>query len=310
MIAQVHHVAERGSLDPQLVKIPGMLVDIVVVDPDQWQTSEGRYDPALCGRQRKPIGSLPAMPLTQRKVIARRAAMEVKPGMIFNLGYGMPDGVASVCSEEGITNTLTATIEQGLVGGTPASGDIFGAAYNASAFVDSPSQFDFYSGGGLDLTCLGLAQVDERGNVNVSRFGTTIAGCGGFIDISQSAGTCIFCGTFTAGGLKTSIVDGELRILHEGHSRKFVKRVEHVTFSGQHALDEEQTVWYVTERCVFRLGSTGLELAEIAPGVDLQTDILDQMGFLPLIRADLKLMDPRIFDEGLMGLAHQAEALR
>ncbi len=310
VIAQVHHVAERGSLDPQLVKIPGMLVDIVVVDPDQWQTSEGRYDPALCGRQRKPIGSLPAMPLTQRKVIARRAAMEVKPGMIFNLGYGMPDGVASVCSEEGITNTLTATIEQGLVGGTPASGDIFGAAYNASAFVDSPSQFDFYSGGGLDLTCLGLAQVDERGNVNVSRFGTTIAGCGGFIDISQSAGTCIFCGTFTAGGLKTSIVDGELRILHEGHSRKFVKRVEHVTFSGQHALDEEQTVWYVTERCVFRLGSTGLELAEIAPGVDLQTDILDQMGFLPLIRADLKLMDPRIFDEGLMGLAHQAEALR
>ena len=302
VIAQVHYVAEAGTLNPQLVKVPGILVDVVVVDPDQWQTSQGPYDPALCGAQRRPATDFTPMPMGHRKVIARRAAREVEPGMVINLGYGIPDGVASVAHEEHLMGQITTTIEQGLIGGIPAQGDIFGAAYNAQAFVDAPSQFDFYSGRGLDLTCLGMAQADQFGNVNVSKFGTRIAGCGGFIDISQSAEVCVFCGTFTAGGLVTEIVDGQLVIVAEGRARKFVNRVEHVTFSGDQARVEGQQVWYVTERAVFVLGDNGLELVEIAPGIDLQTQVLDLMDFTPAISADLTLMDAAIFAETPMRL--------
>ena len=305
VIAQVRNVVETGTLHPQSVKVPGVLVDAVVVDPEQWQTCLGPYDPALCGASRRAQGAFDAMPLNQRKIIARRAAQELRPGMVINLGFGIPDGVASVANEEHLMDQITATIEQGLIGGIPAQGDIFGSAYNAQAFVDAPSQFDFYSGRGLDLTCLGMAQVDQHGNVNVSRFGPTIAGCGGFIDISQSAEVAIFCGTFTAGGLQTEVVDGELAILQEGRARKFVDRVQHITFSGGQARAQGQTVLYVTERAVFRLIDDGLELIEVAPGIDLQTQVLDQMGFRPAICPELTTMDARIFADAPMGLTLQ-----
>lgn len=295
VIAQVKYRAEGGSLHPQLVRIPGYLVDVVVVEPEQWQTSQGPYDPSLSGAARKPLAAVKAMPLGQRKVIARRAARFVEPGSVINLGFGMPDGVAAVAAEEGWLPTLTMTIEQGISGGMPAGGDIFGVAYNAEVFLDAPAQFDFYSGHGLDLTCLGLAQADQHGNVNVSKFGTTIAGSGGFIDISQSARTCVFCGTFTAGGLVTEVADGALRIVTEGRARKFVPQVEHITFSGDYARQSGQLVWYVTERAVFRLGESGLVLVEVAPGVDLERDVLALMDFTPEVAADLRLMDERIF---------------
>ncbi len=295
VIAQVKYAASGGSLHPQMVRVPGYLVDVVVVEPEQWQTSLAPYDPALSGAIRKPLAEVAAMALGPRKVIARRAARFVEPGSVINLGFGMPDGVAAVAAEEGWLPTLTMTIEQGLSGGMPAGGDIFGVAYNPEVFLDAPAQFDFYSGHGLDLTCLGLAQADRSGNVNVSRFGTTIAGAGGFIDISQSARTCVFCGTFTAGGLTVEVADGVMRIVTEGRNRKFVPQVEHITFSGDYARRSGQTVWYVTERAVFSLGERGLVLTEIAPGVDLERDVLALMDFAPDVADDLAVMDESLF---------------
>nr|WP_243427022.1 relaxase/mobilization nuclease domain-containing protein [Mediterraneibacter glycyrrhizinilyticus] len=302
VIVQVKYAAQNGSLDPKNVRIPGILVDAVVVCPEQVQTIEGEYNPALTGDLKIPADSIAPMKLDQRKVVARRAAMEMRPGMIMNLGFGMPDGVAKVAAEEGISDWAKMTIEQGIVGGIPASGAIFGVAYNAEAMLDSPSQFDFYNGGGLDMTCLGLAQADQSGNVNVSKFGSTIAGAGGFIDISQTAKKCVFCGTFTAGGLKTEIKDGQLHILQEGRNKKFLKQVEHITFSGEFAKETHQPVLYVTERAVFEMTAQGLVLKEIAPGVDLQKDILDQMDFVPLMPQTPKTMDARIFEDKPMGL--------
>ena len=302
VIVQVKYAARTGSLDPKNVRIPGILVDAVVVCPEQVQTIEGEYDPALTGDLKIPEDSIAPMKLDQRKVVARRAAMEMRPGMIMNLGFGMPDGVAKVAAEEGISDWAKMTIEQGIVGGIPASGAIFGVAYNAEAMLDGPSQFDFYNGGGLDMTCLGLAQADQSGNVNVSKFGPTIAGAGGFIDISQTAKKCVFCGTFTAGGLKTEVKDGQLHILQEGRNKKFLKQVEHITFSGEFAKETHQPVLYVTERAVFEMTEQGLVLKEIAPGVDLQKDILDQMDFVPLMPEAPKQMDARIFEDKPMGL--------
>lgn len=302
VIVQVKHAAKAGTLDPKNVRIPGILVDAVVVAPQQRQTVESEYDPALTGGLKMPVDAIPPMKLDQRKVVARRAAMELIPGSIINLGFGMPDGVAAIAAEEGLADSIKMTIEQGIIGGVPAPGAIFGMAYDPDSIIDGPSQFDFYSGGGLDLTCLGLAQADAAGNVNVSKFGPTIAGCGGFIDISQTAKRCVFCGTFTAGGLKTEIVDGQLHILQEGRSKKFLRQVEHITFSGDYARENKQPVLYVTERAVFELTGEGLVLKEIAPGIDLQRDILDQMEFTPLMPQPPKQMDPRIFWPEPMGL--------
>lgn len=302
VICQVKYAAKTGTMDPKNVRIPGILVDAVVVCPKQVQTTEGEFDPALTGDLKIPEDSIAPMKLDQRKVVARRAAMEMKPGMIMNLGFGMPDGVAKVAAEEGISDYAKMTIEQGIIGGIPASGAIFGVAYNAEAMIDGPSQFDFYNGGGLDMTCLGLAQVDRFGNVNVSKFGPTISGAGGFIDISQTAKKCVFCGTFTAGGLKTEIRDGQLHIIQEGRAKKFVKDVEHITFSGEFAQQTHQSVLYVTERAVFEMTQEGLVLKEIAPGVDLQRDILDQMEFVPLMPQPPVEMDQRIFMQNVMGL--------
>jgi propionate CoA-transferase len=296
VIAQVERIAERGSLNPRRVKVPGILVDCVVVaQPENHpQNLNGPYNPAFSAEVRVPLDALAPMPLDERKVIARRAAFELLPNSVVNLGIGMPEGVAAIANEEKILKYMTLTAEPGVIGGMPASGVNFGAATNPDAVIDMNQQFDFYDGGGLDLACLGLAECDPQGSINVSRFGPKLAGAGGFINITQNSRTVVFVGTFTAGGLKVAVEDGKVRIVQEGRARKFVQKIEQVTFSGPYAASTGQNVLYVTERCVFKLTAQGLELIEVAPGINIEQDILAQMDFKPIMNQP-QTMDARIF---------------
>ena len=295
VMVQVERIAERGSLNARQVAIPGILVDCVVVaQPEHhWQTFGEPFSAAFSSQLRVPASAMAPLAPGARRIIARRAALELKPNSVVNLGIGMPEGVAAIANEENIIDLMTLTAEPGVIGGVPAGGLNFGAAINADAIIDQPSQFDFYDGGGLDIAFLGLAQADRHGNLNVSKFGNRLAGAGGFINISQSAKKVVFMGTFFAGE----------------EVRKFVEQVEHCTFSGAFATQRGQPVLYITERCVFRLCDGGPELIEIAPGIDLERDILAHMDFVPRFDGAPALMDARLFADEKMDLRAQMLSL-
>lgn len=302
VIVQVESIVEYGQLDVRMIQIPGIYVDaIVVAQPENhMQTNSTQFNRAYSGAKRVPVSAVRPMPMGNRKIIARRCAMELQPGVVINLGIGMPEGVGSIVAEENIPG-MVLTTEAGTIGGIPMSGGDFGVTLNPDAIIHQSFQFDFYDGGGLDMAILGLAECDQDGNVNVSKFGPKIAGCGGFINISQPTHKVIFCGTFTAGGLKETVEAGRLVIRQEGAVGKFKQAVEQITFSGEYAKEAGQEILYITERAVFRLTKEGIELTEVAPGIDIEKDILAHMEFRPVMH-DVKLMDERIFREEKMGL--------
>jgi propionate CoA-transferase len=303
VIAQVERIAESGSLNPREVVVPGAVVDCVVVarPENHRQTYATSYNHAYSGRQRVPLDRVEPLPLDERKVIGRRCALEIPLGGLINLGIGMPEALAAVAAEERVLKLITLTAEPGIFGGVPQGGLNFGAALNPSAVIQQHQQFDFYDGGGLDMTCLGMAQADRRGNVNVSKFSGRLAGCGGFINISQNSKKVVFAGTFTTGGLRVAVEDGRLNILDEGKNPKFIERVEQITYSGDFGAKIGQPCIYVTERCVFRRSEEGIELIEYAPGIDIERDILPLMQFKPVIK-NPKPMDARIFAPQPMNL--------
>lgn len=306
VLVQVERLTDRHQLTPDRVRIPGILVDhVIVAEPEcHPQTFAEHYNPTYTGETRKPTVQAETAPLNARKVIGRRALLELKKGGVVNLGIGMPEMVSQVAAEEGILDSFTLSVEPGGIGGQPASGLSFGAVSNADSIIDQPAQFDFYDGGGLDQAFLGLAETCPQGHVNVSRFGTKLAGAGGFINITQNTREVFFLGTFTSGKQVIEFVEGQLRIQSNGAQKKFCKQVQQITFNGEYAIDQEQKVTFITERAVFCLTEKGLCLTEIAPGVDLENDILQQMDFRPEISPDLTLMDSRVFQSGPMNLRY------
>jgi len=286
-VAQVSSVSDT-PFPPHAVHVPGALVDhIVVAEPHEHEQTFGATNPAFCAAQ--PDGTSAGlesgerMPMDERRLIAARACDELHEGAICNLGIGMPEGIARIAAERGLLERVTLTVESGPYGGMPAGGLDFGASVYPQAIIDQPAMFDFYDGGGLDFAALGAAQIDEHGNVNVSKFGNRLSGVGGFVNITQTAKYLVFCGTFSAGGLRVAVENGGIRVEREGSVRKFLKNVEQVSFSADRARTLGQKVLYVTERAVFRLAETGLELIEVAPGINLERDILGQMDFAPVV---------------------------
>lgn len=303
VLVQVERVTERHHLHPQMITLPGILVDAVVVATPEHhpQTFAEPYNPAYTGEIHPPPASFIPLKLDERKVIARRAALELQPGAVVNLGIGMPEGVASVAFEEGVLEQVTLTVEPGGIGGVPAGGLSFGAVRNPESIINQPSQFDFYDGGGLHQAFLGMAELDRHGNVNVSRFGNRVAGAGGFINISQNAREVYFLGCFAhKAGLQ--IADGHLNIVHDGPC-KLVEQVSQITFNGAYARRRGQKATYITERAVFELGSEGLILTEIAPGIDLQQHVLGRLPFALAVSPGLKTMSAGLFASAKLGLA-------
>ncbi|MCD8156790.1 MAG: acyl CoA:acetate/3-ketoacid CoA transferase [Clostridiales bacterium] len=303
VIVQVEYLAKKETLNPKAVKIPGHLVDYVVQAKDPkscWQADGDYWQPPYSGDIRIPLDSIEPLPFDERKVVCRRCAMELKKGNIINLGIGMPADTAKVVSEEGYIDDLLMSTESGVIGGVPSALPSFGSAYNPECILTPNDMFDLISGGGLDVTCLGIGEVDGDGNNNVSRMGKRLTDPGGFIDITAATPKVIFAGSLV-GKAKLKIGDGKLEVVQEGTIRKFVDKVGQITFSGQYAPDDQE-VLYITERAVFRLIDHKMILVEIAPGIDLQRDVLDQIGFTPVISPDLKEMDPGIFCEKWGGL--------
>jgi propionate CoA-transferase len=296
VICQVERIAQLNSIDARHVRIPGIMVDCIVQSEPEFhmQNFDSQYNPALSGEIRVPLETMPPLPFDEKKVVLRRAAMELGTGSIVNLGLGLASGVGNVASEEKISDQIMLTVDPGIFGGVPLGGYGFGASLNYVASIDHATQFDFIDGGGLDIACLGFAECDGAGNVNASRFSGRVSGCGGFINISQNSKKVVFVGTFTSGGLRTEITDGRLHILEEGRHRKFVESVEQVTFAGGRAGREGRSVIYVTERCVFALRENGLELVEVAPGIDIDNDIHALLPFEPIVN-DPKPMDKALF---------------
>ncbi|MDQ2683184.1 MAG: acyl CoA:acetate/3-ketoacid CoA transferase [Chloroflexota bacterium] len=305
VIAQVKRVTAAGTLPTQQVRIPGNLVDFVVVDPEQMQTTQTQYDPAISGEIRASLESFEPVPWGTDKVIARRAAMELRSGEAVNLGFGISALVPRVVLEEGHAGDVTWAIEQGAVGGVPLLGFAFGCAANAMAIVPSPQQFVYFQGGGFDRTFLSFMQVGADGSVNVSKLAAkphVTAGVGGFVDITANARNIVFSGYMTAGGIDLAIEDGRLQIRKEGKARKFVPEVEQITFSGKRATERGANVTYVTERCVIRLLPEGLTVTEIAPGVDLERDVLGQADVPLRVSEEVREMDARLFSPEPFGL--------
>ncbi len=302
-IVQVKNIVPSTSLPPYQVKVPGILVDAIVHHPGQWQTYEAEENPVYAGLKTAVLSERPAMDLDVRKVIGRRAAMLMHAGSVGNLGVGVPDAVGTVIGEEGCENLVTLTTEHGMVGGVAARGIVFGACLNFRAQMDGPDMINFYHGGGLDFSFLGFAEADQEGNTNVSKYNGIVMGSGGFVDIAQSARTVVFCGTFTASGLEARVEGGRLRIEREGRVTKLVDHVQQITFSGPDAHRRGHAAYVITERAVFELRPEGLTLTEIAPGVDLERDVLGRMGFRPRIAVPLRTMDPAIFSPAPIGLA-------
>ena len=299
VLAQVKTLAPAGSLDPQLVELPGPMVDAVIVAPGQWQTYATEDDPELSGRRRSAAAELPrgSRALDVRSVVARRAALEILPGDVVNVGFGMSSGVVDVLDEHGRLDDIELCIEQGAIGGLPVGGDLFGVSRGPHALLPSTTQFDLFASGMLDVTALGMAQVDRHGNVNVSRIAGNAVGPGGFVDISQGAARAVFCGTLTARGLEVEVADGRLHIVREGTLQKFAHEVDQVSYSARLATSEGRSALYVTERAVFRLDGDGLTLVEVADGLDPERDVVAHMDFTPAI-GDLRPIPPAVFGAG------------
>ncbi|MEZ5866488.1 MAG: CoA-transferase [Geminicoccaceae bacterium] len=303
VIAQVKQVAAAGTIPGKLVKVPGVVVDYVIVEPEQRQTYLTRQSAAYAGDLRLADRSMQPIPFDIRKVIARRGAMELFPGAVVNLGFGVSNGISAVAVEEGFYREVTLTVEQGIIGGVPAVGKDAGAGVNYDMMADQPYQFDFYDGGGLDIAYLSFAEVDAQGNVNVSRYGRSVNGPGGFINISQGARKVVFSGTLTTGGLDIAPDGkGSLELRRDGATQKWVPEVGQVTFNGTYARERGQEVMYVTDRAVFRLGENGLRLEEVAPGIDVRTDVLERIGFPVEVPSEPRRMDPRLFRAGPMAM--------
>ncbi|WP_434310703.1 acyl CoA:acetate/3-ketoacid CoA transferase [Hominifimenecus sp. rT4P-3] len=302
VIAQVKRLVKKGSIPPKEVKVPGYLVDYLVVCEDQEPIYGVKDASYIGGHYMADEQSSEPLPLTERKVIARRALMEAKPGDVGNLGVGIADGIGACAAEEGIDQAITLTTEHGVSGGVTVQGHAFGACVNMKSIVDMPAQFDFYDGGGLDICYVSFAEVDEKGNVNVHKFNGKIMGTGGFVNITQNSKKVVFCGTLKSGKLRTKVGDGKIEITQEGKFVKMVRQVEEITFSSADAIRRNQEVLYVTERAVFRLTKDGVMLTEVAPGIDIEKDVLAHMDFKPLLAEKIGIMDERIFTDVSMNL--------